>query len=926
MDLDFSKIEQKWQNKWRKDKIFESNIDPKREKKYITAAFPYPNSPQHIGHARTYTTADIYARYLRLRGYNVLYPMAFHVTGTPILAMAKRIANKEKDVLEVFDKIYGINESEAAKLNEPKTLVAYFSKEIEQGMHEIGFSMDWRRKFYSYDEKFNKFIQWQFRKLKEKEYLIKGEYPIAWCRSDNNAVSAHDTKGDVDPELEEVTAIKFEVSKDTYLIVSTYRPETIYGVTNIWINPKFEYVKARIKTNHNKKEEVLILSAKAAEALNLQLQLEIIASVSAEELLKMSAKNPIDDRSVPVYAASFVKEDVGTGIVMSVPAHAPLDYLALRDAGKADHLIQVVSVNGYSSAPAKDAVEKLKVKDQLDPFSEQATKEIYTKEAYEGVMIVGKYIGEKASLAKDKVSKELLDSKHALMIHVILNPPVHCRCGANVVVNIIKDQWFIDYGKPEWKKLAKEALDDANVIPQKTRSEYEYTINWLKTRPCTRAAGLGTKFPFDETKMIEALSDSTIYMAYYTIAHLLEEIRAEEMNDEFFDYVFLGKESAKHKTENTKLKKLRESFLYWYPVDSRHSAGDLIRNHLTLYLFIHTAIFEKKLWPKQLVTNGFVLMDGKKMSKSMGNITPLRKAIKDYSADIIRFAVVSGADLATDSDFSRTVADGVRSRLEFIYKLAIESKESKKVHKIDQWILSRINKKIKNAEKLYEELAIRELSLEIFYDVVSDLQWYTKRTDKPNLKSFLAKWCVLISPFMPHFAEELNEILGGKELVTTSNYPKFKDKIDEKIEMEEEFVKSTRTDIEKISSLLVKDPTTQKVKQIEIVVASPWKKKLYDIVKKEQKFELVMKACSQDSELKSLMADVQRVVKQLVKNAYSLTETLNQKEEIEALNDAKGFFEKEFGCSVHITTDSESKSDRAKLALPGKPAISLEIG
>ena len=116
MDLDFSKIEQKWQNKWRKDKIFESNIDPKREKKYITAAFPYPNSPQHIGHARTYTTADIYARYLRLRGYNVLYPMAFHVTGTPILAMAKRIANKEKDVLEVFDKIYGINESEAANL------------------------------------------------------------------------------------------------------------------------------------------------------------------------------------------------------------------------------------------------------------------------------------------------------------------------------------------------------------------------------------------------------------------------------------------------------------------------------------------------------------------------------------------------------------------------------------------------------------------------------------------------------------------------------------------------------------------------------------------------------------------------------------------------------------------------------------------
>src|SRR5512143_447562 len=109
-----------------------------------------------------------------MRGYNVLFPMAFHVTGTPILAMAKRIAAKDKEVLGVFESIYGISPEKAESLSEPRRLVAYFSEEIEQGMKEIGYSIDWRRKFYSYDERFNRFIQWQFRKLQKLGYVVKG--------------------------------------------------------------------------------------------------------------------------------------------------------------------------------------------------------------------------------------------------------------------------------------------------------------------------------------------------------------------------------------------------------------------------------------------------------------------------------------------------------------------------------------------------------------------------------------------------------------------------------------------------------------------------------------------------------------------------------------------------------------------------------
>jgi len=938
-------IESKWRKRWAQEKTFEADPDKKKEKKFITAAFPYPNSPQHIGHARTYTTADIYARYLRQKGYNVLFPMAFHVTGTPILAMAKRIGRKDKEVLDVFRDIYGIPESVAEKLNEPTALVTYFSKEIEEGMKEMGFSMDWRRKFYSFDPKFNRFIQWQFRKLKELGYVIKGEYPIAWCPADGNAVSAHDTRGDADPELENVTVIKFALvspgkpstnpGKPSSLVVTTYRPETIYGVTNIWLNPKAEYVKA------DHKGEPIIIAKKAAEILNLQLNLKILGPISVDEILKSKAKNPVTNEEVPVYPASFVSEEVGTGIVMSVPAHAPKDFLALRDLGKGSiPMPQVLQASGYGSNPAKEVVERLKVKNQDDPLAEIATKELYTKEAHEGVMVTGKYKGEKATIAKEKIAQDLKNQNSAFSAVTIANGPVFCRCGSHIVVNILKDQWFIDYGIQEWKDKAKQCLGSMDIIPEKTRDEFLYTIDWLKTRPCTRAAGLGTRFPFDETKMIEALSDSTLYMSFYTFAHLLDKFDEKEMDEAFFDAVMLG---TGLKTHDSKLKKLRESFLYWYPCDSRHSAGDLIRNHLTLYIFTHVALLDKSLWPKQIVTNGFVLMDGKKMSKSMGNILPLRKAIAEYGADVIRFSVVSGADLSSDTDFNKTVADGTRSRLAFItslieatakQKTTLSAKkadnvrlvpegnkcEAKTHSRADKWLLSKLNRKIKIAQDMYGKCMMRHLALEIFYDVFQDLKWYEKRAESPNLNAFFKKWILLINPFMPHYSEECWELLGGKGFASQSGFPQYDEKeVDEQAERGEELVRQVHADVEKISQLLGKKPT-----KVSIYIASDWKRKLYDLVREQKMLPKVMQASAQDAELKIHMNELPKIAQQLTKNAFALPELLPEKEESGSLNDALGFFKKEFGCEVVIEAEEKGTHPRAKNAMPNKPAIVIE--
>jgi len=915
--MDIPEVEKKWRGRWKKEKAFEADANSKRKKKYLTAAFPYPNSPQHIGHGRTYTTTDIHARYLRLKGYNVLFPMAFHVTGTPIIAMAQRIAERDPGVLKVFTEIYGIPEKKALSLTEPEELVTYFSKEIEEGMKEMGYSIDWRRKFYSFDAKFNAFIQWQFMKLKELGYLIKGEYPIAWCPNDRQAVSAHDTQGDVDPEMEQVTVIKFAAEDGSgSFIATTYRPETVYGVTNIWVNPGVEYVKARIGG------ETVYMAKKAAELIGYQVEIEVLEEVSAEKLSKMKAKNPVNGQLVPLYPASFVSEEVGTGVVMCVPAHAPYDYLALRDLGRGGmEMPQVIELPGYGKNPAREEVEDLGVKDQNDPLAEKATKEIYKKEAHEGKMVISRYRGMPVMEAKERVADDLVAEDRAFRIYAIANSPVYCRCGEEVVVNILKDQWFIDYGNEEWTERAKECISSMSAIPEETRQVLLYTADWLKTRPCTRAKGLGTKFPFDESKTIEALADSTIYMSFYTISHLLSDVDEKEMDEAFFDYVLLGKGKG-----NEKAKKLRESFLYWYPLDSRHSGADLLRNHLTLFVFNHVAIFPEELWPKQIATNGFVLMDGTKMSKSMGNILPLRRAVAEYGADVIRFSVVCGAELLKDTDFNKTVAEGIRSRILFMDDLLDEAVKAKgKGGRADEWLLSRLNRKLKNADALYESMDLRGLSMELFYDMVSDLKWYLKRTKKRNLREFFEKWTVAISPFMPHIANEFWEKLGHKTLVDFEKFPAPDEKaVSDEIERAEEFIRQTRDDMEKIIGL-VEGKTGKKPGKMTLYVAGDWKRKVHDVLRKEKSLDKVMKEVQADAKLKQHARDVPAMLKPLMKNVHTLPEIkMDEKTELEILEDAKEFFSGEFSCKVEVLPDSRPKHEKARNAMPGKPAIVIE--
>jgi len=528
MEIDWNVIDKKWQKQWLENNDHEADSNNK-EKKFITVAYPYPNSPQHIGHGRTYTIADVHSRYLRMKGFNVLFPMGFHYTGTPILGMAKRVEANDAELIEGFKTLYNVPEDKIKEFVEPVKIADYFHEEIKSGMIEMGYSIDWRREFTTIDPAYQKFIEWQFRNLKEKNLIVQGSHPVGWCPKDQNPVSQHDTLGDVEPDFTEYIVIKFDLN-GVKIPVATLRPETLFGVTNIWINPQVMYQK--IKVN----DEIWITSPECARKLEfLEKKIEVIEDVLGSDFVGQSAKAPHSSDSVLILPASFVKSDNGTGIVMSVPAHAPFDYQALLDSksGKNKSInsdllkniqniepISMINTEGLGNIPAKDIVEKMGISHQDDPKLEEATKEIYSKEFYEGILAnnTKQFAGKKISEAKDEIKEWITKVGSADILLEMTNSPVKCRCGTECVVKLLSNQWFLDYSNKDWKQKAHSCFEGMNILPNEIRSEFDKVLDWLRERACARQHGLGTKIPWDKEWLVESLADSVIYMAFYIIS------------------------------------------------------------------------------------------------------------------------------------------------------------------------------------------------------------------------------------------------------------------------------------------------------------------------------------------------------------------------------------------------------------------------
>ncbi len=978
MPIDWISVQEKWLRAWDDAKIFESNPNDNRAKYFITVAYPYPNSPQHIGHGRTYTLADVHARYMRMRGYNVLFPMGFHYTGTPILAMSKRIAENDRDIIDAFINIYGVKPEYIEAFKEPINIARYFHREIKQGMREMGYSIDWRREFTTIDPVYKRFITWQFNKLKAKGLIVQGSHPVGWCPKDQSPVSQHDTLGDVEPEFVEYLLIKFHYN-GYILPIATLRAETIFGVTNLWINPEGDYVIADVDY------EPWIVSKVCAEKLiHLNKKVRIKQELKGVELIGKSAVAPLIDRSIPILPAEFVDPSNGTGIVMSVPAHAPYDYQALDDLKNGrvmqefidkhnlHALIQGIKPiviirseyhhNHTNSIPAYEVIRKYNIASQRDTRLKEATEELYSHEFYKGVMLDNtmEYANLSVKDARDKVRQDLI-SRHMADTMIELANKVRCRCGAECMVKILTDQWFINYSNKEWKDLAYRCLDKMSVMPEDIRQEFKYVISWLKERACARRSGLGTNLPWDKDWIIESLSDSVIYMAYYIIARYVNSslINEENVNDEFFDYVFLGIGSrddvaSKCKIDKELLESIRQEFLYYYPLDSRHSGRDLVPNHLTFFIFNHVALFPEQLWPKQIVVNGSVLMDGKKMSKSLGNIVPLRKAIAEHGSDAIRASLLISAELLQDADFTLDMLKSIKERVERIYNTCVQfsslsidtigrysNNNTNSIQQEDLWLLSRLNYVIKDVTDAMDKLRLREALNNILYIMEQDLQWYLKRARSKNrsdediamvMRLFLDARVRMLAPFMPFISEEMWSILHNNKggFVSLAEWPKADDSMINLIAYEgESLVRNTLNDIMNIVKVTKTEP-----KKVIIYTAEEWKWSTYLntlglVTRGITNYTDIIRSILTDEHYTNRIKENMGMVKKMIDSILSDTPasrirklSIGMLDEVSILKDAKGLLEQELHASILVSKEDEYS--KKKGALPYKPAIYLE--
>ncbi|NWK06401.1 leucine--tRNA ligase [Marine Group I thaumarchaeote] len=962
MEIDWNAIDKKWQKRWSENNEHETDSNNK-EKKFVTVAYPYPNSPQHIGHGRTYTIADVHSRYLRMKGFNVLFPMGFHYTGTPILGMAKRVEANDAELIEGFKTLYNVPEDKIKEFVEPVKIADYFHEEIKSGMIEMGYSIDWRREFTTIDPAYQKFIEWQFRNLKEKNLIVQGSHPVGWCPKDQNPVSQHDTLGDVEPDFTEYIVIKFDLN-GVKIPVATLRPETLFGVTNIWINPQVMYQK--IKVN----DEIWITSPECARKLEfLEKKIEVIEDVLGSDFVGQSAKAPHSSDSVLILPASFVKSDNGTGIVMSVPAHAPFDYQALLDSksGKNKSInsdllkniqniepISMINTEGLGNIPAKDIVEKMGILHQDDPKLEEATKEIYSKEFYEGILgdNTKQFAGKKISEAKDEIKEWITKIGSADILLELTNSPVKCRCGTECVVKLLSNQWFLDYSNKDWKQKAHSCFEGMNILPNEIRSEFDKVLDWLRERACARQHGLGTKVPWDKEWLVESLADSVIYMAFYIISKYVnkKEINGNDLTDEFFDYVFYGKKNSgeianKINITKEKLEEIRNEFLYFYPVDSRHSGRDLVPNHLTFFVLNHVALFPEENWPQEIVVNGSVLMAGKKMSKSMGNIIPLRDAVRKHGADPIRLTILISAELLQDADFNVEAINGIKNKLESMYENSTKTKaeEIPELEPEDKWILSMLQNLALNVSQSMDKIRFREALHHILYDFDSELQWYLKRTKSKQrtnisgiLHKILSSRVLMLSPFAPHIAEEIWKKLGNSELASKSAWPSsIGIEIDSKSIQTETLLKSIIDDINNILRVTKISP-----KKITIYTAEQWKSKAYNSILKnvldgQTNIGTIIKSLIANKETEQIKKDpdfVKKTLKDILSEPVELRNgrmNIGQIDEKEIISSelsslVKNDYDVELGVFSESDSEKYDPKNKAKAARPFKPAILIE--
>ena len=738
-------IEESAQNYWEDKRVFESIEDQEKEKYYCLCMFPYPSGRLHMGHVRNYTIGDVVSRYQRMHGKNVLQPMGWDAFGLP--AEGAAIKNN-------------MAPSKWTRQN-----IEYMKYQLKM----LGFGYDWSRELATCDPDYYKWEQWMFTRLFEKGIAYRSDAIVNWDPVENTVLANEqviDGKGwrsgatierrnmpqwflritdyceellegldDLDwPEQVKVMQrnwigrsegyeIDFEIPHlDTAISVYTTRTDTLFGATYLALAPEHPIVQEIASLDNNVQEFLEDTKSQA---------------VSEEALEKMEKKgvplgfnaiNPINGEEIPVWTANFVLMTYGTGSIMSVPAHDQRDH---DFAKKYDlHIQPVIRSN------------------------EKDSNHDFNKEAYieEGILFnSGNYDGVSSAQAKDQIG-ELLTDKNA----------------AKKVINYRLRDWLISrqryWGAP---------------IPVLTNEQGDLVSESDENLPVS----LPEEVEFDGVHSpLKTMSD------FYEVND--RDIPLIRETDTFDTFMESSWYYARFCSSDSDKAMLDDRAKYWLPVDLYIGGIEHAILHLLYARFYHKLLRDEGLVEgnepfKRLLTQGMVLNDGAKMSKSLGNTVDPEEMIQNYGADTVRLFMMFTSPPEQSLEWSDTAINGSYRFLKKLWKLikthqdsiknisSISSNEKfngnqNKLRRKTHQTISKVTDDIGRRYTFNTAIAaVMELVNEVSAFNVDD------ELDRQVIKEAIESILLLLSPIVPHICHQLWLDINHDQPIIDARWPKF---------------------------------------------------------------------------------------------------------------------------------------------------------
>ncbi len=889
--------EEKWRERWRESGIFKTEEDSDKPEYYLLEMYPYPSGTLHMGHMRNYSIGDSVARFKRMQGYDVLYPMGWDSFGLPT-----ENAAIENDI-------------------SPEEWTEKCIEDMKEQMATLGLSYDWDREVASHWEDYYKWDQWFFLKFLERDLAYKKEAEVNYCYECETVLANEQVEGgrcwrcdslvekkDLDQwffniteyadellqDLEQLedwpekvkkmqedwigrsegAEVLFETVDGVEIPVYTTRPDTLFGCTFMVLAPEHDISEKLAEENEEIKQ--FVERAKRLKA-------SVREQKGKEGIFTGKyAVNPVNGEEVPIYIADFVLETYGTGAIMAVPAHDQRDFEFAQE-----HDLPITPV--------------------VKPEEEESIDEL--EEAYEGegVMINSEdYNGMDSEKGREQIIDDLKEDGVATReVNYRLKDWLISRqryWGCPIPVVYCEDCGTVPVPEEE---LPVELPTDIDIDVAGNPLEQEESF--LKTE-CPECGGEAER----ETDTMDTFVDSSWYYLRYC---------SPDFDEAPFD---------EYDVEQ------------WMPVDQyiggiEHAILHLMYSRFFVKVLRDMGMCEMDEPFERLLTQGMVLLDGEKMSKSKGNVVDPENIIRDYGADTARYFILSAADPRREVEWSD---EGVESKFEFLRKVWETVKEiEKKGEKDDidlqscslrdRYIASRTQRICQEVAEDIENFKISDglKRMENYFDeLLKYLEESEDTSEKPKIfYRGVETYVRMLYPFSPHIGEEMWEELGNEGLVSEAGWPESEESlIDEEAEKGEQFYKNIREDIIHIKNVTEREPSS-----IQVIVADDWKFKAFELI--QEKLEGMEKP-----DMGAIMGDLagkfpnkkkelSKIAQKAVKNPGKVLDRyVDYDFETTILDQIKERLGEEFDAKVEPVKAEEVDSDKAERAEPGKPGIELD--